>query len=390
MLKDLKIKVKLFLGFGVVSLLLVAVGGMQFFTINSMRGQTEDIVHASTYLKAVMEMKFAVVGNLEAVKDMIVASDPETIEAANSRAKVLYRQFDFYANALLSGSDKNGYTIYATDNEQMRAQVAKSREFYKTTLAPRVEKVHAMKLESADGNILSLAIALDGFEKIKAEMNMSSKALLEGLEKIERLVKDEIMAAERKSLDKADNTGANAAAGVLFSLLIAAGIAFIINRDFTRPLTKCVEFARAIADGDLTQRLDIDRKDEVGMLSEMLNLMAENLKEIVEGLAHSTDVLASSSEELAATIKELVSGSSMQARQTEQSATSMTEMAQTIMEVARNAGDVATTAEDTKRTAEEGSAKVTQTVEGIRHIAETVHRASETIEQLGGSSQEIG
>ena len=390
MLKDLKIKVKLYLGFGVVSILLVAVGGIQFFTINSMRGQTEDIVHASTYLKAVMEMKFAVAGNLEAVKDMIVASDIEDIESANSRAIAHYRKFDLYAGALLSGSDRDGYTIYASDNVQIRAQALKSREFYKTTLTPRVEKIHEIKLESADGNLLSLAIALDDLEKVKAEMNMSSKALLEGLEKIERLVKDEIMAAERKSLDKADNTGAFATAGLLLALLIAIGIAFVLNRDFTRPLTECVAFARAIADGDLTQKLEIDRKDEVGMLSGTLNVMRENLKDIVEALAHSTDVLASSSEELAATIKELASGSSMQAMQTEQSATSMTEMAQTIMEVARNAGDVASTAEDTKRIAGEGSAKVMQTVEGIRHIADTVHRASETIEQLGASSQEIG
>ena len=390
MLKDLKIKVKLFLGFGVVAFVLAAVGVIQFLTIDGMRADMKDIVRASTYLKAVMEMKYSVAGNLGAVKDMIMASDNESIEEADARAREFYRDFDFYARALLEGSDRNGYTIYPLKSAEMRAQLQKSRQFYKTTIIPRIDKIHATKLQSADGNVLSLAIALDNMEKTKAELNMSSKALLQGLGKLEQLVKAHIIEAENKSLGSAERTTLLAALGLVAALVIAMGVPFLLNRDFTQPLTNCVAFARTIADGDLTQRLEVDRKDEVGLLAETLNVMAENLKDIVEALSHSTDVLASSSEELSVTIKDLASGSSLQAQQTEQSATSMTEMAQTIMEVARNAGDVAGTAEDTKKSAQAGSAKVTQTVEGIRHIADTVHKASETIEQLGGSSQEIG
>ena len=390
MLKDLKVKVKLFLGFGLVALLLAAVGGIQFLTIDGMRADMKDIVRASTYLKAVMEMKYSVAGNLGAVKDMIMASDKEAIDEANARARQFYNDFDFYARALLDGSDRDGYTIYPVEADEMRAQLQKSRQFYKSTIIPRVEKIHSTKLESADGNVLSLAIAIDNMEKTKAELNMSSRALLQGLAKLEQLVKAHIKEAENKSLGSAERTTLLAALGIIAALAIAMGVPYFINRDFTQPLINCVALARAIADGDLTQRIEVDRKDEVGELSDMLNLMAENLKEIVESLAHSTDVLASSSEELSATIKDLVSGSSMQAQQTEQSASSMTEMAQTIMEVARNAGEVAGMAEDTKKSAEEGSAKVTQTVDGIRHIADTVHKASEIIEQLGGSSQKIG
>ncbi|KKK66458.1 hypothetical protein LCGC14_2963890, partial [marine sediment metagenome] len=280
--------------------------------------------------------------------------------------------------------------IYPVEAGEMRQQLEKSRQFYKTTINPRVEKIYSMKLESTGGNVLSQALALDDLEKTKAELNMSSKALLQGLGKLEQLVKQHIMEAEQKSLGSAESTSLFAAIGLLVALVIAFGVAFYFQKDFTHPLTKCVAFARAIADGDLTGKLDIDRGDKIGALAGTLNVMAENLKEIVEAFAHSTNVLASSSEQLAATIKHLVGGSTLQAQQTEQSATSITQMAQTIMEVARNAGDVANTAEDTKKTAEEGSRKVTQTVEGIRHIADTVNKSSQTIEQLGASSQEIG
>ena len=390
MFRNLSIKIKLFMGFALVSLLLVSVGFIEFLTINGMRSDMQDIVKSSTYMKAVMEMKYSVAGNLEAVKDMLMASDQEAIEAANEKAQKFYMDFEFYAEALLTGSKKDGYTIYPVEDDEMRKQVTKNIEFYKTTINPRVKKIYDTKLESADGNVLSLAIALNNLEKAKAELNMSSTALLQGLGSLEQLVKTNISQEKLKSIGSAEKTSLLSLLGLVVSLLIATVIAFFINKDITEPLTKCVAFARAIADGDLTQTLDIDRGDATGMLASTLNMMAGNLREIVDALAHSTDVLAASSEQLSATIRELVTGSSMQAQQTEQSATSMTEMAQTIMEVAKNAGDVADSAEDTIKTAEEGNRKVTETVEGIRNIADTVHKSSQTVEELGSSSQEIG
>jgi methyl-accepting chemotaxis protein len=390
MLSGLTIKAKLLTGFGIVAFLLIAVGSLQFLTIKSMSRNTDEIVRSSTYLKAVMEMKVAVARNLETAKDMIIATDHEGIKSSNRKANAIHDDFEMYANALLKGGSKDGYRIYATSNKNIRTQVTKLIEFYKSTITPRIRTIYETKMASTDGDFLALAATLDDLEKVKAELNMTSRGLTDGLMKLEVIVKADIKAAEDNSISSSDLASLVAAAGIAFALLIASLVAYVMNRSISRPLTKCLDFAKAIADGDLTQRLSIESDDETGRLATMLNTMADNLKEIMEALAHSTGVLASNAEELSTTIRELASGADIQVAQTEQSATSMTEMAQTIMEVARNAGDVAITAEDTMRTAEDGSSKVTQTVEGIRHIADTVHHASDTIEQLGRSSQEIG
>jgi methyl-accepting chemotaxis protein len=385
-LKDIKVKYKLFGGFGIVALVLVLVSGLQFFTIRNMKGENREITVASSHMKAVMEMKFSVAGTLEAVKDMLVSNEPDLIDSAQARALKHIKNFEFYSGALLKGGERGGYAIHAAGGEALKAQARKTAGFFADTLVPRVEEVHSLRMESAESDEL----LPENLEKLKAELNMASEALLDGLDRLEALVREEMSAAEDISYGIAERTSLFVAAGLLLLVLISLGLGFLVNKDFAEPLEQCIEFARDIADGDLTGKLDIDRKDETGMLAETLNVMAGNLKEIVESMAHSMEVLAVSSEQVSATIRQLVGGSSQQVQQTEQSATSMTEMAQTIMEVARNAGDVAETADDTKKTAEDGSLKVSETVEGIRHIAETVHTAAETIEQLGSSSEQIG
>ena len=219
---------------------------------------------------------------------------------------------------------------------------------------------------------------------------MSGRGLIVGLTRIERHVKEEISAAELNSSVFVDSAVYILLGGAGMLLIVMVGLGHVVNKDFTAPLTECVGFAKAIASGDLSARLDVDRKDEPGELAEQLNLMADKLKEIVLGIAETTEIMAVSSEQLSATLRELVEGSDHQAMQTEQTATSMTEMAQTITEMARDASDVAASADDTRKTAEKGNEKVSETVTGIRNVADTVHRASATIEELGSSSEKIG
>lgn len=65
---------------------------------------------------------------------------------------------------------------------------------------------------------------------------------------------------------------------VLAVIAISLGIVFsiIIGRGLSGVLSKAVSMANNMAQGDLTARLDIDRKDEVGVFATSLNTMAES------------------------------------------------------------------------------------------------------------------
>jgi methyl-accepting chemotaxis protein len=64
-------------------------------------------------------------------------------------------------------------------------------------------------------------------------------------------------------------------------------------RRITGPLQRMVEETRAISEGDLSQIIRIDRKDEIGLLGETINGLTSNIQEIVAfGLSTESDVHA--------------------------------------------------------------------------------------------------
>jgi len=67
------------------------------------------------------------------------------------------------------------------------------------------------------------------------------------------------------------------AAGLL--ILVCAG-AIYLSRTLTRPIVRDMEFAEAIARGELDTTLDVDQKDELGDLASALNAMARNLHDL--------------------------------------------------------------------------------------------------------------
>lgn len=70
--------------------------------------------------------------------------------------------------------------------------------------------------------------------------------------------------------------------GALFLLVLIGGIVYIVTSSFITPLQKAVAVTAAIAEGDLSQRLQINRDDEMGDLSKALNTMSDSLGDKVK------------------------------------------------------------------------------------------------------------
>lgn len=91
----------------------------------------------------------------------------------------------------------------------------------------------------------------------------------------------------------------NIAIIALVSAVLIFIIALSISRLITNPIKKGVAMAQTMADGDLTQQLDIDQKDEVGILAKSLNDMSIKLRQMFNDIAIGTQTLTASSKELA-------------------------------------------------------------------------------------------
>jgi len=90
---------------------------------------------------------------------------------------------------------------------------------------------------------------------------------------------DEFMIAEAQIQESGKNNIATMAAVILFSLLGVALVAWWSGKKATGPLLKAVDVANAVAVGNLTGRLNLNLKDEMGMLADSLDRMSDGLQE---------------------------------------------------------------------------------------------------------------
>ncbi|MBJ6800054.1 methyl-accepting chemotaxis protein [Geomonas propionica] len=155
------------------------------------------------------------------------------------------------------------------------------------------------------------------------------------------------------------------AGGVLLGL--ALGI--IIARMISLPLRRGVELASAVAEGDLTKSLDIDQKDEVGLLAAALNAMVGRLKGIVAEVKSASDNVASGSQQLSSGAEEMSQGASEQAASAEEASSSMEQMSSNIRQNADNAMQTEKIAVKSAEDAREGGAAVQETVSAMKEIA---------------------
>jgi methyl-accepting chemotaxis protein len=89
---------------------------------------------------------------------------------------------------------------------------------------------------------------------------------------------------------------------ILISVLMFLGIgvaAFLIARSISNPLKKMMKVFTGVGEGDLTQQLDIQRKDEIGDMAKVFNGTVDNIKNLVAVIKNQSGKLANVGNELA-------------------------------------------------------------------------------------------
>jgi len=166
-------------------------------------------------------------------------------------------------------------------------------------------------------------------------------------------------------------------AGIVAAALMGAVIALAITRAITGPLTKGVEFAQKIAQGDFTQSLEIRQHDEVGTLAGALNEMGDRLRGVVTTVQESASQVAQSSQEISTSAMKLAEEAQNQASTLEETSASMEELAASVDEVSEHAKSQA----DALR---QGSGSMEQ----VRTVMQSVSQSFEQISGLAERSSE--
>lgn len=182
----------------------------------------------------------------------------------------------------------------------------------------------------------------------------------------------------------------------LVSVILIFLIALLISRSITSPIIRGVEMANLMAEGDLTQQLDIDQADEIGTLANSLNSMSENLRKMFTDIASGTHTLTSSSTELSA-ISEQISNNSQQtsdksnnvSASAEEMSTNMNSVAAATEQTTANIQMIVSAAEEMTSTINEIAGNTTKGSETTTKAVETARQVSGKVDELGAAADEI-
>lgn len=177
----------------------------------------------------------------------------------------------------------------------------------------------------------------------------------------------------------------------LLQIAIIAALAMFLIKHALAPLNTLSKAMEDLANGngDLTQRIEVNSKDEIGILATHVNGFVEKLQSIVKDIATSSSELDSQSKVSTQVARQTSEGLSIQLNEISQIATAVHEMSATAQEVANNAQMTADSAVSSTENCEQGKQVIMRNQESITNLANQVDNASGIIQELDKNAQDI-
>jgi methyl-accepting chemotaxis protein len=173
---------------------------------------------------------------------------------------------------------------------------------------------------------------------------------------------------------------AGSASTVLFFIVMISVL--IINGSITKPLFSGVDFAQAVASGDLSRDLAVTSNDEIGDLANALNTMVANLKEMIGKIRDTSAQVTIAAGRISDNSVQLTNAANSQASAAEAATGAITRMAASIQTVADTADTLAVNSEEVSASIQELGASSEQVAENSETMASSVAETSATIEQM--------
>ncbi|MCU1783306.1 methyl-accepting chemotaxis protein [Pseudomonas sp. 13B_2.1_Bac1] len=361
--RSLNIAPRAGLGFGVLALMVFALGGFALLQMANMRQQSDQV--ENNWLPSVMavgEMSQDLLRVRALTLRLLLNREPEAL-AQNERK----------LNDLKSGLH-HAQTLY-------EALIVLPEE---RTLFDRFkvqEQQYLQRQEQVMG--FSRANQLeDAVKVVNGEMNQLADEMAATLRDLVNLNKTNANLAASLAQSVFSQSRSWVIGMIVLTALITIGLAVWLTRSIVLPLAQSLKVAQGVASGDLTGNISVTGNDEPARLQQALKGMQENLRDTIRRISESSNQLASASEELSCVTEDATRGLHQQNQEIEQAATAVNQMTAAVEEVASNAVATSQASRESDRIAQQGREQVHQTVVSIEALATDVTDNVTQVEDL--------
>ncbi len=189
--------------------------------------------------------------------------------------------------------------------------------------------------------------------------------------------------------------------GIMLMLVVVSvvvtGTTFVVGGGFISgpvkeygKMMQAFSAALSAGKGDLTGRLKVKGRDEIGLLAEDINKVLDAYGTMVEKMIVSTGQVVTTSGVLKDNSNNMTAGAKKQASQAQQIATAAEEMSQTINDIARNASEASETSAEAMNMANSGKQTADEAVATVNRVHVSTAGLAEMIDRLNTKAADIG
>jgi len=353
MLNNLRIGLRMGLGFFLVIGVTMTMVALLLLELNKFNNETQTIVNRlfpnTVYSNIMIDSLNSV---SMAMRNIALTNDPAVVKKEVEEIASIRKNFTEAFGKL----EKN---VESEDGKKQIARIKEVRVQYGAGLEKYLKLIAENKKEEA------LAV-------LQVEINAAEAPYQKALE--------DLINVQSKMVEKAGNytnTNFESAQNLMTGLAIGATLlglltAFVVTRSVTRPLAQATKVAGLLAEGDLSVKIDVQGRDEVAQLQEAMDNMVNKLSHIISDVRATSDSLSSASEEISATAQSLSQGATEQAASVEEISSTLDETSASVQQNSENASITDNMATQAAVDASQGGEAVNLTVEAMKSIASKI------------------
>lgn len=358
---------------------------------NSMKNIMRSIKDWSLIAKITASISLIVVGVL--IMTLVTSSSYDRMYGNSHRLNDNYLTSIYAIGQLESNSQKMGNEmlkmVYSQDKSVIESatQIIKETQLENDELVKIFEGTHSDQEEKA---------IFEQVESLRAQFESTLNTLVEEKNKnhqfypgAEFLQLEDVFAEQNALLSQLVSINAESAEDeikqieasytkgkvmnisvAILTLLIAIGILHVVRKYFAHSIKTIMDHLKAVEQGDLTYRAELDSRDEFGQIVQAMNQTSNQIHLIVSNAAASAQELGALSQELTATIQEVN--------------VTMDEIYRSSQEVAAGSESLSATTEEVNATVLE----ITNTATTLSDRAGTVQNTSKQVLEKAASAKE--
>lgn len=362
-IRSLNIAPRAGLGFGLLALMVFALGAFALLQMSNMRTQSEEV--DNNWLPSVMavgEMSQDMLRLRALTMRLLLNRDPQALEQNVAKLNEL--------RGVLSEAQQRYDVLIVLPEERKLFDRFKVAEHQYLELQAQVMQL------SAQSRVEEAATILNG------QMSPLADEIAVILRELVEMNKHNANLATEAARLVFINSRVWVGVMIGITALITIGLALLLTRSIVQPLAQSLGVAEVVAGGDLTGDINISGKDEPARLLQALKSMQHNLRDTIRQISESSSQLASASEELSCVTEDATRGLHQQSLEIEQAATAVNQMTAAVEEVASNAVATSEASRESDRIAQHGREQVQQTVTSIEFLAADVTSNATKVEDL--------